>query len=359
MQPARISSIDQYRGFAILTMVLANYMVGIQIIPAWLKHAPDIGLTVIDLIAPFFIFAISLTYRISFNRRIEREGTFRAYSNFLTRYLAIVGIGAIISAAETAAGQNPSGIDWGVLQAIGMAGLATLVVIRLPSIHRWLIGAGILVIYQFILDHFLLDLTLRSPHGGLFGSLNWSAMMILGTALADLFHGEERAKKMFTWVSVAILAAGIVLAFLSPVSKHRVSAPYVLISLGISAVLFLLFHWISDIRNWNSRLLLAWGKNPLILYFLHYLLIGIFFLPGIPEPVCIGTSVAGTCGDGLSTGGHINRCPLDGPKKYHYRPVIQDMEDICLNRCQPFRSVGVNRSSFSCSFPRLYIFHNC
>jgi fucose 4-O-acetylase-like acetyltransferase len=128
-----------------------------------------------------------------------------------------------------------------------------------------------------------LDLTLRSPHGGLFGSLGWSAMMILGTALADLFLGGDRAGKLFPWISLAILAAGIALALFSPVSKHRVSAPYILISLGISALLFLLFHWASDIRNWNSRLLLAWGKNPLVLYFLHYLLIGIFFLPGIPS----------------------------------------------------------------------------
>jgi predicted acyltransferase len=281
MPKKRISSLDQFRGFAILTMVLANYMGGIQLIPAWLKHAPDIGLTVIDLIAPFFIFAIGLTYGLSFKARFERDGGFRTYSYFLTRYLAIIGLGAIISAGETAVGENPSGIDWGVLQAIGLAGLVALLVIRLPSIYRWLIGAGILVVYQLVLDRFLLDLTLRSPHGGLFGSLDWAAMLILGTALADLFHSEGRAKKAFPWVSLAVLAVGIALAFFSPVSKHRVSAPYVLISLGISALLFLLFHWISDIRNWNSRLLLAWGRNPLTLYFLHYVLIGIFFLPGI------------------------------------------------------------------------------
>ena len=29
-------------------------------------------------------------------------------------------------------------------------------------------------------------------------------------------------------------------------------------------------------------LLAAWGKNPLLLYLLHYVIIGIFFLPGIP-----------------------------------------------------------------------------
>jgi predicted acyltransferase len=283
MPTKRIPSIDQFRGFAILRMVLANFMGGILLIPAWLKHAPDIGLTVIDLIAPFFIFAISLTYGRSFHHRLERDGAFRTYSYFLTRYLAIIGLGAIISAGETAVGENASGIDWGVLQAIGMAGLVTLIVIRLPSIYRWIIGAGILVIYQIILDRFLLDFTLRSPHGGLFGALDWSAMMILGTALADLFYSEGKAEKFFSWISSAVLAAGIALALITPISKHRVSSSYVLVTLGISALLFLFFHFLSGRLNWQARFLLVWGKNPLTLYFLHYLFIGIFFLPGIPS----------------------------------------------------------------------------
>ena len=283
MPKQRIMSIDQFRGFAIVTMVLANYMGQVQVIPAWLKHAPDVGLTIIDLIAPFFIFAIGLTYGLSFHRRLQRDGAFSAYSHFLTRFLAIVGLGAIISAGETALGENPSGIDWGVLQAIGMAGLITLLVISLPSVWRWVIGVGILVVYQIVLDHFLLDLTLRSPHGGLFGSLDWAAMMILGTALADMFHSLGRLKKAYPWASLGVLAVGVVAAFLLPVSKHRVSASYVLISLGISALLFLAFNWLVDRFQWKGRFLMVWGRNPLVLYFLHYLLIGLVFIPAIPD----------------------------------------------------------------------------
>ncbi len=278
----RIPSIDQFRGFAIMTMVLANFMVGIQVIPGWLKHAPDIGLTVIDLIAPFFIFAIGLTFGISFQKRITRDGAFNTYSYFVTRYLAIIGLGAIISAGETAVGQNPANIDWGVLQAIGMAGLVTLFAISLPTVYRWLIGLSLLAVYQVLLDKFLLNLTLRSPHGGLFGSLGWAAMLILATALADAFHEQTGVRKRFLWLSALVLAGGEALAFLSPVSKHRVSAPYVLITLGISALVFYGFHWVSERFNKNSRLLTAWGKNPLVLYFVHYILIGIFFLSGIP-----------------------------------------------------------------------------
>jgi predicted acyltransferase len=278
----RILSIDRFRGFAILMMVLANFMGGVNLIPAWLKHAPDVGLTVIDLIAPFFIFAIGLTFGLSFQRRLTRDGAFKTYSQFFTRYLAIIGLGAVISAGETAFRVNPSGIDWGVLQAIGMAGLLTLTVIRLPSPYRWIIGIVILVVYQILLDNLWLDVVVRSPHGGLFGSLGWAAMLILSTALADLFHAKDHWNKAFPWVILVMMGVGIALAFLSPISKHRVSASYVLVSLAASGLLFLLFHW--STRQWacSGRFLVAWGKNPLVLYFLHYFIIGIFFLPGIP-----------------------------------------------------------------------------
>lgn len=281
MKTERMLSIDQFRGFAILTMVLANYMGGVKIIPGWLKHAPDIGLTVTDLIAPFFIFAIGLTYGMSFQKRLTRDGSVKTYTHFATRYLALVGIGALISAGETAVGKNPTGIDWGVLQAIGVAGLITLVVIRLPAVYRTLIGMGTLAVYQIMLDNFLLNLTLQSPHGGLFGSVSWGAMLILCTAIADLFHDTQKGK-LFHWVSLAVTIIGIAVAFLLPVSKNRVSASYVLVSVGVSGLLFELFHLLVDRYRMNFHLLSAWGNNPLVLYFLHYLLIGIFFLPNIP-----------------------------------------------------------------------------
>lgn len=282
MQTKRISSIDQFRGFAILTMVLANYLAGVRLVPDWLKHADDIGLTVIDLIAPFFIFAIGLTYSLSFRRRLEREPAPKPYGHFAIRYLALIGLGALISAGETIVGENTSGVDWGVLQAIGVAGLLTLTVIHLPVPWRMVTGLGLLAVYQVILSGSMLTTILHSPHGGLFGALSWSAMLILSTALADLFHDAGRGRKWFFLAGAVTLAAGLALALLVPVSKNRVSASYVLISLGISALLFLAFHWISERFHWRGRFFTVWGRNPLTLYVLHYLLIGVVYLPGIP-----------------------------------------------------------------------------
>ncbi len=277
----RLLSIDQFRGLAILLMVLANYLAGVALVPAWLKHAPDIGLTVIDLIAPFFIFAIGLTYGLSWNRRLARQGLVKTSQHFITRFMAIIGIGAVLSAGEIWLQVDGTTVNWGVLQAIGVAGILALLVIGLPAVWRLLVGFAILVIYQYMLDTSWLSAVLHSPHGGLPGSISWGAMLILATVFADLFHDPAR-HKLCAPASVATLLLGIILSFVLPLSKNRVSSSYVLISLGISALLFLVLDWLASKRNLSLAFLVTWGRTPLVLYVLHLLLIGIFFLPDIP-----------------------------------------------------------------------------
>jgi hypothetical protein len=114
----RLVSIDQYRGFASVLMVLVNFMGGINSVPAYLKHAHDIGLTLIDLIAPFFIFAIGLTYGISFRRRVTRDGWWKAVEHFLRRWLILFGIGALMVAAEIAF-YDPTETNWVCSRQLG------------------------------------------------------------------------------------------------------------------------------------------------------------------------------------------------------------------------------------------------
>jgi predicted acyltransferase len=245
--------------------------------PAWLKHAPDIGFTIADLVAPMFIFAIGLTFGISARKRRERDGLGKTIEHFAKRYLAILGIGAILSAVETALGMNETGIDWGALQAIGGAGLVALTVIFLQTRLRLFLGLGLLVVYQALVTTFWLDLILRSPHGGLPGTVSWSAMLILATVLGDLLHDAAR-RNYFPLACALTLAAGIALAFVVPVSKNRVSPSYDLVSLGLSGLVFSLFQ-LSKVR---LSLLSAWGQNPLLLYNLHYLVLALVVLPNIP-----------------------------------------------------------------------------
>ncbi len=278
----RIDAIDYFRGLAIILMVLANYLANVTTIPAWLKHAPDIGLTPIDLIAPFFVFAIGLTYLPSYRRRVERDGRARTWGHFLRRWLALIGIGAIISAGEVLVGENTTQISWGVLQALGVAGIVTLLCLELPPIWRAVVGVALLAIYQVLLDAFWLNTVLHSEHGGILGALDWSALMVLCTAVCEPWQRKTSEEWRVALPSAVALAAGLALSLIAPISKNRVSASYILVSLGASGLLFALFVVLAQRLKMRAGFLSWWGQNPLLLYVMHYLLLALFVLPDVP-----------------------------------------------------------------------------
>ena len=257
----RLDAIDQFRGFAILLMVLADYLSRIQSIPAWLKHAPGVGLTVVDLIAPMFILSIGLIYKLSLQRRILRDGRRQTALHFIRRFLALIGIGAL----------TPWGYSWGLFQAIGGAGLISLLVIWLPSIMRLIIAAVLLGGYQVMLDKVWMGrITASSSWCEMEGTLGWAAMLVLASVLADWYYDQPRGRMNYVLGSLVSLGLGVVLSNWIDVSQYYVSASYVLISLGACGVLFIGFDVLTEKLRARLPLLIAWGKNPLVMYLLHY-----------------------------------------------------------------------------------------
>ncbi len=268
-------AIDRYRGLLVILMVGGDFLGGIRFVPAFLKHAPDIGLTIADTVAPAFVFVVGLNYGPSFARRFARAGR-AAYAHFVMRYLVLIGIGGIISAGTTLT----SGVvtDWGVLQAIGAAGLICLPFLRLPVWSRIAVGLTMLVLYQFVMSTMLLAGVLGSVQGGLFGSIAWGALLVLSTAVADL----RRAGLLPYVVTCAVASVvGGLSTVVVPVSKHRVSLSFVLVSLAIAAAGFLLAELGSHIVRPREGVLVWWGQNPLVMYLLHLLLLGVVVLPAV------------------------------------------------------------------------------
>ncbi|MCL2508440.1 MAG: heparan-alpha-glucosaminide N-acetyltransferase domain-containing protein [Oscillospiraceae bacterium] len=265
-------AIDRYRGLAIVLMVLVDALEDVARVPAWCKHAPDTGFTIADLVAPMFIFAIAATYRQSFLRRAEKGG---AYAHFTGRYLAIIGLGAIFSAGGSVV---ELATTWGVLQAIGAAGLITLLVIKLPTLARAGAGLGILAAFQLAssLSPGFAEGVFTGDHGGFTGSLSWSAMLILCTVIIDLYNKGIKPFLLGTGV-LSVLAAGSL--FLVPISKHRMSLSYVLVSVALCAVLYLLADMLSKKLPAKKGLLVWWGENPLLLYVLHLILLILARIP--------------------------------------------------------------------------------
>jgi predicted acyltransferase len=286
----RLEAIDQFRGFAILLMSLADFLSDVNAVPSWLKHSPDIGYTVIDLIAPLFVFAMGLTYGVSFRRRMARSGAWSAYEHAITRNLALIGLGFLLTLAGGMTGMYVAKGSWGLLQALGMAGLITLPFILLPTGVRAAAGLLLLALYQYMLDTAWLPSVLGATHNGVWGSLSWGALLILSTALADLYFAPSESgdtasgvRNLYPWASVALLAIGLALTTVAPISKNRASASYILVSLGLSALIFGVFHLLETRVRLRLPVLGAWGRNALLLYLLHGAVIGLVALPPIPE----------------------------------------------------------------------------
>ncbi len=92
----RASSLDAFRGYAILTMVLSGAIV-YGILPGWMYHAqvppplhkfdPSIlGITWVDLVFPFFLFAMGAAFPFSIGKKLsDKGGVYKAILNALIR----------------------------------------------------------------------------------------------------------------------------------------------------------------------------------------------------------------------------------------------------------------------------------
>lgn len=96
----RALALDALRGFAIITMILSGQM-NLTHLPAWMAHAqvppnssfdPSIyGITWVDLVFPFFLFAMGAAFPFSLGSKIDKgENKFRLCWDSLVRALQLV-----------------------------------------------------------------------------------------------------------------------------------------------------------------------------------------------------------------------------------------------------------------------------
>jgi predicted acyltransferase len=274
----RIPGIDALRGLAVLTMAMGNLGLGVAWVPAALKHAPDVGFTIADLVAPLFIVLSAFTLGPALHRRREALGVRPALAWLLTRSMALIGVGVVISAGEWIFLPPPPGTDptWGVLQAIGAASLLTSAVILLSPWVRLVVAVGLLSAYEWLLNTFWLDTVRNAIHNGLLGSLAWAGLIILATAVADGWRAvsPHRVKVAYlVAVGLASSLTALALSFAFPIAKARASATYMLLSLGLCLLLYAVCETALAPRPQAVAWLQRVGKRPLAMYLAHLVLL--------------------------------------------------------------------------------------
>lgn len=336
---ARLLSLDVLRGLSVIGMVLVNsiavyhYDTGREVY-APLLHAPWAGLTVADLVFPFFIFMVGVSLPFALAGAKASGGLSGPVTLKLLKRAAIlflVGLGLTLSFAYW----DGSIRLLGVLQRIGLTffaaavlylsfsprSLAAMAIIILTGYHgllmldipdatRDLLMPGQNFSSWFdraILGDMIYHPTAPLPFEpeGILGTLPSIAQALLGS-LTGLYlktkGGSIETVGRLAIAGVALTALGYALAPFHPIIKAVWSSSFVLVTTGLALITFAFLIWAVDLkghRSWAVTFAQAFGINAITAYVVHTYLMGPMLLNNFNHNLVAGLS--GTVGTEAAT----------------------------------------------------------
>jgi len=347
----RVESVDAFRGLTILLMVfvIAVAAEGYQPLPqtmSWFGSLPvstwnhaevgwervaegmknagltdeqihqlpeaglkNIGLTVTDLVAPFFVFIVGIAIPLSKARR-GREW----WSHVLVRTVMLILAGVLYISLIL-------GLSWwwGILQAIGVAYFMGAASMKLSRTGRWVAISALLSLHV-IMSHYVgwwLQFgdtpepfwTISQLHGSWakplilhcrpWVSISYGVMTMIGVLLGEAVAGGKRTEitrvailvgVVFTLAGLALHTAGLYTGATEfCFNKPDVTASYAMFASGVGALVFLLMYYGIDVRGWKKWAypLKVFGANALLAYFMQ-IMMRIFFRALHLEPLFAG-----------------------------------------------------------------------
>ncbi|QDT50974.1 hypothetical protein Pan258_50570 [Symmachiella dynata] len=252
----RVDSMDQFRGFTVLSMFIVNFAHFQAISPFW-KHN-DNYVTFADWIMPGFIFAVGFSYRLTILKRLEKFSALTTYSTYFRRSLALILVSLMLygfggefknwsdfSAEETIqVDDGDSGMMkevkvrkttqfimrliksnlWEVLSIIAVCQIFVMPVIAAGPLVRFLAMIGCLVFHMLFSWWFNWGFVHGYEHnwmvqlwetggnrcwdGGFFGIMSWSVAMLAGSLVYDILATNTRKNaggKIFLFAAVFMI----------------------------------------------------------------------------------------------------------------------------------------------------------
>jgi hypothetical protein len=236
----RLLSLDQFRGYTILGMLLVNFLGDYRICPRWLRHTNDYC-SYADTIMPQFLFAAGFALRLSVLRRWQRDGVV-PWGRLLRRIGGLAAVAVLWYSLQDAAGlweqfrtrplsevflQQCKRQWFQTLMHIAATSLWLLPVI-LSSVRLrlcWAAGSGLLhVVLSWWFNFEWVHAAPRGIDGGPLGFLTWAIPAILGTVAYDmlLVAGAQRGVVQLSVAGVGVMLLGWLLSV--PTVLYEVSA---------------------------------------------------------------------------------------------------------------------------------------
>ncbi len=309
----RLESLDITRGLTVAGMILVNNGMSDSWPP--LRHAVWNGLTLADLVFPFFLFIMGFSMFLSLSAR-HFEANSATISKILKRTLLLLLLGLAINWLDKAAGGKPWCWGelrfWAVLQRIAfcylLVALWALTSLRHHAVTTMVIVLAVYTVLLVVGNGYDYDsstnilaridraivgeahLYHKSPVDpeGLPGILGSLVNVLAGFYCASLIRKNIDSRIIALYTAAAIiLAIGGLLTYCLPVNKRIWSPSFALVTSGMCALLLAVIMTVTD-RNKSLQLTLSkpivllseifkvFGTNALALYIISELL-AIFF----------------------------------------------------------------------------------
>ncbi len=290
----RLLSLDAFRGFTIVSMLMVNNPGYDEAFPDQFRHAHwGQPITFCDLIFPWFLFIVGVALPFSaasFRRR--NPGLWAYVAKCFRRALLLVFFGVMIDCSVN----KRIVIGMNVLQLIGLAFFAAALLYELPRRARpWIIG-GMLAGYWALIrfapipgvgagffeeDRNVIQAINRALApwrlAGTPSVIPAAALVLIGTYFGERFRDAAltaRARiRLLLLAGAALMIAGALWSLDLPMNKAVWTPSYILFTAGTGCVMLAGFYYLADargLRGWCFPFV-VYGMNAITAYFFSIL----------------------------------------------------------------------------------------
>lgn len=325
-RPARLMSLDVFRGATIAAMILVNNPGNWSAAYKPLLHAEWHGWTFTDLIFPFFIWIVGVAIPLSTARRLEQgQSRGQLLMHALRRSAIIFALGFFLNSFGYLIDSSlfRDGFSaWlhnyattvrvpGVLQRIGICYFLAMMIFLGTSIRGqviWIVGllAGywaLMIVgpllgcgsggldehgnFSEYIDNLVLNGQTIGQHvwsggktwdpEGIFSTVPAVATCLFGIMTGHLLRSRQTPETKTAWLFVAgnlLLFAGVVMDIWLPINKKLWTSSYAVFMAGMAMNCFAVSYWLVDVQGWRkcAKPFAIYGMNAITVFMLAGLL---------------------------------------------------------------------------------------
>lgn len=312
----RLLSLDVLRGLTVFVMIIVNNGAG-PLHFEMLDHSKWNGLTVCDLVFPFFLFMVGVSIHLA-SRSMSKLSTSERTKKILLRSFKLFAIGVLLHGWDMWVCGESDIIQnirfWGVLERIAVCYcIGSFIYMWVKPKHLWKIAALLLIIYAVllsigngyaqdgtnlaaILDRLYLSeahLYHKSPIDpeGLMGTISSLAHTLIGVMVGRMITDKEkdintRLVNLFVFAMVLAIV-GHLISYEYPLNKRVWSPSYTLMTCAIATGMLGLLTYIIDVKGYSrwTGLFNFFGCHAFTLYILSEAMAPLSWMSGAPELV--------------------------------------------------------------------------